>query len=132
MEMLFTVDCERFIPNRYDLVHAAAIRARALARGAEPKMEGAESVSMLALREIAEGRFNPDEIQALLASAWHRAEDLASLGHADEEALRDGLAQSGAIALASQRREALAGASMKEEDDDDESVTPYGSGHHPE
>lgn len=114
MEMLYTVDCERFIPNRFELVHAAATRARALARGAEPKMEGQESVSILALREIAGGRFNPEEIQALLASPWHRADDIASLNHADEEALRDGLAQSGAIALASQQREALVGASMIE------------------
>ena len=112
MEMLFTVDCERFIPNRYDLVHAGVARARALARGAEPRTEGDDSVGTLALREIAEGRFNPDEIQALLASAWRPEGDHASLGYADEEALRDGLAQSGAIALASQQREALVGASV--------------------
>lgn len=110
MEMLFTVDCERFIPNRYALVHAGV--ARALARGAEPRTEGDDSVGTLALREIAEGRFNPDEIQALLASAWRPEGDHASLGYADEEALRDGLAQSGAIALASQQREALVGASV--------------------
>jgi DNA-directed RNA polymerase subunit omega len=114
MEILYTVDCERFIPNRFELVLVAAARARAIARGAEPRVDGEGTASRLALREIAAGRFNSDEIQALLAPPRRDAEDLISVGVTDEEALRDGMAQSGAIALASQQREALVTASMNE------------------
>ena len=48
----------------------------------------------LALREIAAARFAPEEIQALLAAPGH-LEDFNSLGLADEDELRVGLAQSG-------------------------------------
>lgn len=108
MGTIYTIDCERFIPNPYHLVHLAAARSRALSRGAEPRIEPhGEPPVLLALREIAEGAFTRDELPTLLGD--HADDALASLASkaASEDELRDGMANSGAIAHASVQREAF-------------------------
>ena len=58
-------DCERIVPNRFELVLLAAARARELARGAEPVVEaGRDAVTVAALREIAAGRAALDRLRA--------------------------------------------------------------------
>ena len=70
MEPLFTVDCERFGPNRFARVHVAAARARHLKRGAKRRVPvgSASARSKLALREIAAGALAAQEIEGLLMS----------------------------------------------------------------
>lgn len=48
-------DCLRKIPNRFQMVLAAAVRARQLSQGQAPKVECKDKAAVAALREIAEG-----------------------------------------------------------------------------
>ena len=60
-------DCRDIVPNRVALTVAAAARARALTRGAEPRLDlpGA-SATNLALHEIAGGALRQDELTPFL------------------------------------------------------------------
>lgn len=70
MEPVFTVDCARYVANPFVLVHVAAARARQLNRGATPRLnEKIASTAELALREIASGAFDEDELRALLPAS---------------------------------------------------------------
>jgi DNA-directed RNA polymerase subunit omega len=54
MARITTIDCERVIPNRFELVLLAAARARALNRGHEPRVSpDRDKPTVIALREIA-------------------------------------------------------------------------------
>jgi DNA-directed RNA polymerase subunit omega len=54
-------DCLGNVGNRFDLVLAAAKRARAVAMGAEPLVElENDKPTVIALREIAEGVYDPN------------------------------------------------------------------------
>lgn len=55
-------DCIKFIPNRFELTLAATHRARQLAMGASPLIEGAgkDKPTVAALREIAAGKVGAD------------------------------------------------------------------------
>ncbi|TIM74111.1 MAG: DNA-directed RNA polymerase subunit omega [Mesorhizobium sp.] len=67
MDPLIVFDCENAVPNRFALAVAAAGRARALSRGAEPRVpDEATAPVELALREIAGNRFQPDEVKPFL------------------------------------------------------------------
>ncbi len=60
-------DCQKVLPNRYALTLAAAARCRSLARGAEPRLgPAAAGPTKLALHEIAQGAFTPDELAPYL------------------------------------------------------------------
>ena len=55
-------DCLDKVDNRFDLVLAAAKRARDLTRGAEPRVPlENDKPTVLALREIADGKYEPGE-----------------------------------------------------------------------
>jgi DNA-directed RNA polymerase subunit omega len=57
MARITTDDCERVIPNRFELVLLAAERAREHARGATPLVPaGREAPTVIALREVAAGQ----------------------------------------------------------------------------
>ncbi len=59
-------DCIDQVPNRFDLVVTAAQRARMIANGADPLVdEASDKPTVLALREIAEGVVNDDNIKEL-------------------------------------------------------------------
>lgn len=54
MARITTIDCERVIPNRFELVLLAAARARALSRGHTPHVSpDGDKPTVIALREIA-------------------------------------------------------------------------------
>jgi DNA-directed RNA polymerase subunit omega len=56
MARITVEDCLQRIPNRFQLTLAATYRARQLAQGASPKLEGArDKHTVTALREIAAG-----------------------------------------------------------------------------
>lgn len=55
MARITTEDCQKHIPNRFELALAATYRARQLAQGHTPKLESRDKPTVIALREIAEG-----------------------------------------------------------------------------
>lgn len=63
MARLTVEDCLNYVDNRYDLVLLAAKRARQIAFGSEPQVkENNDKPTVLALREIAEGKVTPQNI----------------------------------------------------------------------
>ncbi len=61
-------DCIEAVPNRFELVVTAAQRARQIANGADPLVEEAsDKPTVIALREIADGAVNDDNIRELQA-----------------------------------------------------------------
>ncbi|MGY6587105.1 MAG: DNA-directed RNA polymerase subunit omega [Wenzhouxiangella sp.] len=61
-------DCIEAVPNRFELVVTAAQRARMIANGADPLVdEESDKPTVIALREIAEGQVNDDNIGSLQA-----------------------------------------------------------------
>ncbi|MDA0822690.1 MAG: DNA-directed RNA polymerase subunit omega [Proteobacteria bacterium] len=68
MARLTVEDCLPFIDNRFDLVLAAARRARQLSLGAVALVdEENDKPTVVALREIAAGMINADVLDALEA-----------------------------------------------------------------
>jgi len=53
MARITVEDCLKHIPNRFQLVLAAAYRARQLTQGHTPKIESRDKPAVVALREIA-------------------------------------------------------------------------------
>lgn len=61
-------DCIEAVPNRFELVMSAAQRARMIANGADPLVEEeSDKPTVIALREIAEGEVNDENITQLQA-----------------------------------------------------------------
>ncbi|MGY6631319.1 MAG: DNA-directed RNA polymerase subunit omega [Wenzhouxiangella sp.] len=61
-------DCIEAVPNRFELVVTAAQRARMIANGADPLVdEESDKPTVIALREIAEGQVNDENIGGLQA-----------------------------------------------------------------
>jgi DNA-directed RNA polymerase subunit omega len=80
MARITVEDCLERIDNRFQLVLVAAKRARQLAMGHEPRVPwDDDKPTVVALREIAEGRIDPTIIArsepTTAASLFHDAED---------------------------------------------------------
>jgi DNA-directed RNA polymerase subunit omega len=76
MDPLIVFDAQRAIPSPFSLAIAAAARARALSRGADPRCSNqAPNPSDLALREIAAVAFKPDEIDLFLLAGSRARKD---------------------------------------------------------
>ncbi len=59
-------DCLQKIPNRFELVLAAARRARQIEHGAEPMVPmGKEKPVVIALREIGDGKIDQAKIEEI-------------------------------------------------------------------
>jgi DNA-directed RNA polymerase subunit omega len=57
-------DCLTSISNRFELTLAATYRARQLATGASPQVEGnKDKPTVIALREIASGKVGPEVLK---------------------------------------------------------------------
>ena len=66
-------DCVDKIPNRFDLVLAAAQRARQISSGAELTIDrDRDKNPVVALREIAEVMVHPDELQEAIVTGMQR------------------------------------------------------------
>jgi len=59
MARITVEDCTARVPNRYELVHIAARRARQLMHGAHAVVGSENKANVTALREIAEGAVLP-------------------------------------------------------------------------
>lgn len=60
-------DCLKIVPNRFELILMAANRARELEKG-EPaiiKVKNPEKSTVMALREIASGKFTEEKLKQL-------------------------------------------------------------------
>jgi DNA-directed RNA polymerase subunit omega len=65
MARITVEDCRHAVPNAFELVMLAAERARALGRGVAPLAEPeGDKRTVIALREIAEGRVDPGRLRA--------------------------------------------------------------------
>ena len=93
MARLTVEDCLPFIDNRFDLVLAAARRARQLSQGAQALVEEEnDKPTVVALREIAAGVMNAevlDELEAKerAAEEFELAAEFAALEHLPSEPL---------------------------------------------
>ena len=78
-------DCVTKIPNRFELVMAASQRARDLSAGAEPTLDRDNDKNpVIALREIAEEKFTPEELHEALVLGLQRH---AEVDEPEEEAM---------------------------------------------
>ena len=77
MARITVEDCLSVVDNRFDLVLMASKRARQLAKGVEPTLDNSEhqdKPTVLALREIANGKIDSALIDAVEKSERERAE----------------------------------------------------------
>ncbi len=66
-------DCVTKVPNRFELVLLATQRGRELSSGAQPTVERENDKNpVIALREIAEGTIEPEELKQTLISSLQR------------------------------------------------------------
>jgi DNA-directed RNA polymerase subunit omega len=56
-------DCLKQIPNRFQLTLAATYRARELVQGHTPLVDAKDKPTVLALREIAEGKVGVEKLK---------------------------------------------------------------------
>lgn len=56
-------DCLKKIPNRFELVLCAAYRARQISQGYAPKVDAKDKPTVVALREIAEGKTGKEMLE---------------------------------------------------------------------
>lgn len=78
MARLTVEDCLPHVDNRFHLVLVAAKRARQIAMGGEPMVPiDNDKPTVLALREIAEGKVGP-EILNTVSAQEHAAEDVVT------------------------------------------------------
>lgn len=59
MARITVEDCTDKIPNRFNLVQMASVRAKQLKRGARPLIDAGNKEIVTALREIAAGYIEP-------------------------------------------------------------------------
>lgn len=85
MARLTVEDCLPFVDNRFQLVLVASKRARQIAMGGQPLVPiDNDKPTVLALREIAEGKVGPSILDEVLAS------DHAMIGSvSDDEITRE-------------------------------------------
>ena len=55
MSRITVEDCLKKIPNRFQMVLAAAYRARQITQGYAPKVEAKDKPGVVALREVGQG-----------------------------------------------------------------------------
>ena len=75
MARITVEDCLKVVDNRFELVLMATKRARQLANGAEPLVDASnDKPTVLALREIAGGKVNPELIAQIERQEREKAE----------------------------------------------------------
>jgi DNA-directed RNA polymerase subunit omega len=78
MARLTVEDCMDNVDNRYDLVILASKRARQLALGSDPLVpEDGDKPTVIALREIAEGKVTSDNVGKLNIGSREEDPELA-------------------------------------------------------
>lgn len=80
-------DCLDNVDNRFQLVLVATKRARQLAHGVEPFVAWEnDKPTIVALREIAEGKIGPSILDEPVKPEFPEEEELLAAGEADAEA----------------------------------------------
>ncbi len=87
MARITVEDCLEKVPNRFQLVLLAAKRAHQLEQGREPLVPWEnDKPTVVALREIAEGKISPESMAAQEAEAARAAAEAVLSGGAEESA----------------------------------------------
>jgi len=82
-------DCLENVSNRFELVMVATKRARQIANGQEPLVEEEnDKPTVIALREIAEGKVGPEILDDVTA-ALHIGDSMTSVEEAGKEMTGD-------------------------------------------
>lgn len=63
MARITVEDCVKIVPNRFELCLVASNRAKSVLSGAPTEFDNKEKASVIALREIAEGKIEIDQIK---------------------------------------------------------------------
>ena len=78
-------DCLDNVENRFELVMVATKRARQIANGQEPLVDAEnDKPTVIALREIAEGKVGPEILTEVTAAA-HMGASLTTVEEASQE-----------------------------------------------
>ena len=81
-------DCLEHVDNRFELVLTATKRARQISNGQEPLVDiGNHKTTVVALREIAEGKISVEQIEANEARANAEDDDDLEIGSEPEQAI---------------------------------------------
>jgi DNA-directed RNA polymerase subunit omega len=112
MARITVEDCLEHVDNRFQLVLMASRRARQLARGMEPQVEWEnDKPTVVALREIAEGKIGPEVLDQPMIEAWeHDMEVRRGRVHITESDITDeepGLREASELRAAAMRRTSL-------------------------
>jgi DNA-directed RNA polymerase subunit omega len=76
MARITVEDCIVQVPNRFELVHLAALRSRQLSHGSEPLVpRDNDKNTIIALREIGDGVLAADKIKETLIDGFRSIED---------------------------------------------------------
>ncbi len=87
MARITVEDCLEKVPNRFQLVLLAAKRAHQLEQGREPLVPWEnDKPTVVALREIAEGKISPESMATQEAEAARAAAEAVLGGGAEENA----------------------------------------------
>lgn len=101
-------DCVENIPNRFELILAAAARAKKLSKGATPHVpRGNEKNPVLALREIAQDQGLATEFGEELIASLQRFQPETSVNDSDELSIESEKDWSEQIAQLSKELESL-------------------------
>ena len=63
MARITVEDCLEKVKNRFELVHLASKRTKQILRGSHPLVESNNKAPVISLREIAQGRVRPIELE---------------------------------------------------------------------
>jgi len=121
-------DCLENVDNRFQLVLVATRRARQLANGAEPFIEWEnDKPTIVALREIAEGKINASILDEPVRPGIDEDELLLAEEIADELATIDEAAKKEAAAVVDAVADAVAGAGEDTDAGSTEEAAPEAS-----
>ena len=79
MARITVEDCLARVPNRFELVLAAARRSKQLIKGAQPLVESTNKELVTALREIAAGKVHFHRSSHEVVNEWVRQQNAAAL-----------------------------------------------------
>jgi DNA-directed RNA polymerase subunit omega len=87
MARITVEDCLEVVPNRFSLVLVATERAKQLLKGAQPRIDTEDDNKeiVMALREIAAGKFEIDDSAVLADDRWKPVHRQTADKAADEE-----------------------------------------------
>ena len=123
-------DCVEKVTNRFQLVMVAAQRSREISAGAEPRLERDEDKNpVVALREIAEDKVNPEDLYNSIIQGLQRHVEVDEPEEDGFDAMASNPEFAGIASQMSEQVAAAAGMSIEESEEDEEE--PKATAAHP-